>query len=307
MAFFRPSAGSKLGAFAFGSLLILSAPVTARAAGLFYQDLDGITVFALEGSAANPRIGVPGAEQAALRIREALEILRRRSPEYHQAIKALNGRVYIKYDPADRTLASPSGPLALFRTRTGTMEFDRAGTRSFVAVLGARVIRWPAADLAGIIVHELIGHGRQYAQNRLQAMDHRDRECEARLHQLRVYQDLGVTAGDSTMTAFRTSLEDVWCQRFARYLSGPWPGAYDLWTAAGVDTTRLIAAFDTYRRYAARTRRGGEGRRSTRPLDHVPGNPRQDEDSAAPSLRGAKSLIAYARLMLQNDNFLERR
>lgn len=259
-------------------------------------------MFALGGSAASPAIGVPGPEQAALRIREALEVLRRRSPEYHQAIRALNGRVYIKYDPADRAFASPAGPLALFRPRTGITEVDRLATRSFVAVLGARAIRWPAADLAGIIVHELIGHGRQYAQHRLQAMDHRDRECEARLHQLRVYQDLGVARADGTMAAFRTSLEDLWCQSFASYLSDSWPGAYDLWTAAGLDAARLLVAFDTYRRYGPRIRRWGEGQWTAGSFDLVPGAQEQVEDPAAPSLRGAKSLIAYARLMLRNDS-----
>lgn len=258
-------------------------------------------MFALEGSAANPATGAPGPEQAALRIREALEILRRRSPGYHQAIKALNGRVYIKYDPADRALASPAGPLALFRPRTGIAELDRLATRSFVAVLGARAIGWPAADLAGIIVHELIGHGRQYAQHRLQEMDHTDRECEARLHQLRVYQDLGVTAGDGTMAAFRVSLEDVWCQSFASYLSASWPGAYDMWTAASPDAARLLVAFDTYRRYGPRIQRWGEGQWTAGSFDLVPGAQPQEEDPEAPSLRGAKSLIAYARLMLQND------
>lgn len=302
MALFRPSAGSTLGAFALGSFLFLSAPVAARAAEIFRQDLDGIAVLALRDSAASPAIGVPGPEQASRRIREALEILRHRSPEYYQAIRALNGRVYIKYDPMDRALVSPAGPLALFRPRTGITGVDRAGAGSFVAVLGARAIRWPAAELAGIIVHELIGHGRQFAQHRLQAMDHRDRECEARLHQLRVYQDLGVAAGDGTMAAFRTSLEDVWCQGFAGYLSDYWPGAYDMWTAASLDAARLLVAFDTYRRYGPRIRRWGEGQWTAGSFDLVPGFQRQEEDPAAPSLRGAKNLIAYARLLLLNDS-----
>ena len=301
MAFFRPLAGTTLGAFALGSFLFLSAPAAAPAAKIFWQELDGITVFAKGRGAAGPAIGGPGPEQAALRIREALEILRRRSPRYYQAIRALDGRVYIEYAPTDRRLASPTGPLALFRTRTGIAEADPLVGRSFVAVLGARAIQWPAAELAGILVHELVGHGRQYAQNRLQAMDHGDRECEARLHQLRVFQDLGVTAGDGTVAAFRTSLEDVWCQSFASYLSDSWPGAHGLWAAADLDAARLLAAFDTYRRYGPRIRRWGEGQWTAASFDLVPGAQRQEEDPVAPSLRGAKKLIAYARLLLRND------
>ncbi len=302
MANFRPSARSKLGAFALGSVLFLLAPLPARAAELYKQDLDGITVLALEGGSTGIGVGAPSPEQAIRRIREALEILRNRSPDYYRTIGLLNGQVYIKYDPADRLLASPTGPLALFRPRTGIAELDRAGARSFVAVLGARVIQWPAADIAGIIVHELVGHGRQHAQNRLQAMGARDRECEARLHQLHAYQDLGVAAAGGTMAAFRTSLEDVWCQSFSSYLSVSWPNAQGLWSVASLDAARLLVAFDTYRRYGARIQRWGEGQWTAGSFDLGPGVPGPPDDPAAAALRGAKNLIAYARLVLRDGD-----
>ena len=302
MAILRPLAGSTLGVFALGSFLFLSAPTPARSTELVEQTFDGMTVLALDGAESGAGVSAPSAQYGALRIREALEILRRRSPESYRAVMALKGRVYIEYDPADRLLASPSGPLALFRARTGVKELDRAGTRSFVAVLGARVIQWPVAELAGIIVHELVGHGNQYDQNRLRAMDHKDRECEARLHQLRAYQDLGVTARDGTMAAFRTSLEDVWCQGLSSYLSVSWPAAHDLWTIASLDVQGLLVAFDTYRRHGARSQRWGEGQWAAGYFDLMPGVPEPAEDSAAPSLRGAEGLIAYARQMLRNDS-----
>lgn len=299
MAILQPLAGSTLGVFALGSFIFLSAPTPARSTEVVEQIFDGITVLAFDGAGSGARVSAPSAQYGAQRIWEALEILRRRSPEYYRAVRATKGRVYIKYDPADRLLASPSGPLALFRARTGVKEFDRVGTRPFVAVLGARVIQWPVAELAGIIVHELIGHGNQYDQNRLQAMDHRDRECEARLHQMRAYQDLSVAPGGGTMAAFRTSLEDVWCQSFSSYLSESWPGAHDLWTVASLDAARLLVAFDTYRRYGARIRRWGEGQPTANSFDLLPSTGEQNERPDAPSLLGAQRIIAYARLVLR--------
>lgn len=299
MAILRPLAGSTLGVFALGSFLFLSAPTPARSTELVEQTFDGMTVLALDGAESGAGVSAPSAQYGALRIREALEILRRRSPESYRAVMALKGRVYIEYDPADRLLASPSGPLALFRARTGVKELDRAGTRSFVAVLGARVIQWPVAELAGIIVHELVGHGNQYDQNRLRAMDHKDRECEARLHQMRAYQDLGVAAADGTMAAFRTSLEDVWCQSFSSYLSDSWPGAHDLWTAGDLDAARLLVAFNTYRRYGARIRRWGERQPTTDSFDLAPSTGENDEDPVGLSLRGAQKLITYVQLVLR--------
>lgn len=303
MAIFRPSVGSGLGAVALASFLYFSVPGFARAAEQYGKAIDGITLLAPERGAAGPDTGAPAPELAVRRIREALDLLRRRSPDYYRAIGSLNGRVYIEYDPSDRLLASPSGPLALFRRRTGIPALDRIGTRSYVAVLGARVIQWPAADLAGIIVHELAGHGRQYAQNRLKASGHGDRECEARLHQLRAYQDLGVAAADGTMAAFRTSLEDVWCEDFSGYLSASWPGAQDLWSDADLDAARLLVAFDTYRRYGGQIQRWGKGQWTASSFALGPGAPGPApaaEDPAAPSLRGARNLIAHARLVLRN-------
>lgn len=298
MAILRPLAENTLGAFALGSFLFLSNPTPARSTEIIEQKFDGMTVLALDAVSSEAGSNAPSAEYGAQRIREALEILRRRSPEYYRAVRAL-GRVYIEYDPADHLLASPSGPLALFRARTGVKELDRTGARTFVAVLGARVIQWPVAELAGIIVHELVGHGNQYYQNRLRAMDHKDRECEARLHQMRAYQDLGVAVADGTMAAFRTSLEDVWCQSFSSYLSDFWPGVHDLWTAGNLDAARLLVAFNTYRRYGARIRRWGERQPTTDSFDLAPSTGENDEDPVGLSLRGAQKLITYVQLVLR--------
>lgn len=296
-----PLAGSTFCALALGAFLVFSGSKTARAVELIEQTFDGLTVLAHGGAAAGLGVGAPSAQYGAQRIREALAILRRRSPENYRAVKALEGHVYIEYDPASRQLAPPNGPLALFRSRTGVNKSDRAGARTFVAVLGARVIQWPVAEIAGIIVHELVGHGRQYDQNRLQAMDNRDRECEARLHQMRAYQDLGVATGGGIMAAFRTSLEDVWCRRFSGYLSESWPEALDPWTSASLDVPHLLVAFNTYRRSGARIRRRGEGTLATGSFDLLPHDQEKKEDPSGPSLRGAKDLIAYARLILLND------
>ena len=287
MARLRPSTGSTLGAFALGSLLSFSAPQAVRAGEVFRQHFDGLTILAEESENLRAGDRAPGIVAAFARIREALNVLRERSPGYYQAIKNLDGNVILKYDPASAALALSSA-LAVFQPRTGVAEYDASGGRSYVAVLGARVVQWPAEELAGIIVHEIVGHGHQYAQGRLYSMNNDDRECEARLHQLRVHQDLGVAPADSIVIEFRTSLEDVWCRDFSDSLSASRSTGRGLWATPDLDVGRLLVAFDNYRRFGARD-------------SFSAGAPQPDTtpDADAVSLRAAQHLIGHARVVLR--------
>ncbi len=294
MARLLPSAGSTLGAFALASILSLSALQTLRAGEVLRQPFDGLTILAEESGVRAD--GAPTIATAFARIREALSVLRERSPGYYQAIMNLDGQVYIKYDPGARSLASSSA-VAVFQQRTGFAEYDANAERSYVAVLGAQVVQWSAENLAGIIVHEIVGHGHQYAQNRLHSMNNDDRECEARLHQLRAHQDLAVASGDSTVIEFRTSLEDVWCRDFSDYLSASRSTGRGLWATPDLDAGRLLAAFDTYRRYGARVRWGAGP--VTDSFSTGAGQQVGAPDADTPSLRGAEQIITYARIVLR--------
>lgn len=287
------SAGQRLGAVALGSALLLAPLQLARASELFVRTVDGITLVSL---AAQEGADTPTPNEAFDRIEKALEVIRRRSPADYRSVQELGGTVVLQYDPDHRALSSPYGALAVFQTQTGIPTIDAADGPSFVAVLGARVVQWPPADLAGIIIHELVGHGRQFAENRIHAMRESDRECEASLYQLRAYQKFGVPTSDSLMVSFRRQLEDVWCRDFSGYLSATWPDARRIWKNQTLDTDRLLVAFQTYRRYGARILSWDETHRTLSSFQLVS---RSTTDPSAPSIRGADLLIAYARMLLR--------
>lgn len=293
MAVFRPSAGSTLGAFALGSFLVLAAPAMARAKEIIRETAEGITLLSTAASSSDPLREVPGKREALSRIEVALEVLRTGSPGSFEAMANLGGRIVIEYDPDEASLDALGGPLAVFRSHTGVRKLDQTGDPLYVAVLGARAVLWPAEDLAGIIVHEILGHGRQHVEGRLRTMNQKDRECEARLYQMRTYQDLGVAPVRGTITAFRQSLEAIWCEAFLIHLRSTWPAAGDLWTAASGDPGRVFESFKAYRRIAHGGQMGGP---------HLAAEAATGGKPDAVSLDGAQSLVAYARRLLQKDS-----
>ncbi|MHC4094009.1 MAG: hypothetical protein ACYSVY_27675 [Planctomycetota bacterium] len=296
MANLRPSAGSTLGVLALGSVLLLTPSVLAAE---ITREIDaGITLLSASEIDTGPQREVLGGREALARIEVALEVLRTGSPNSYDAMTNLGGRIVIKYDPDDAFLDALGGPLAVFRSYTGIEKLDRSADPLYVAVLGARAVRWPAEDLAGIIVHEIVGHGRQHAEGRLRAMHRNDRECEARLYQLRACQDLGISPARGTMAAFQQSLEEVWCGQFLSHLRRAWPEAGNLWAAASEDPERVFASYEAYRRVADDWRADGPRPADTRDLSGADAAIEQDPDAV--SLNGAQELIAYARRMLLN-------
>ena len=143
------------------TLLVLVMDVSANTRTLLSVH-DGITLLYVR--AENPSLAPLDALEPAdafERITEALILIKKRSRRHYAAIKALDGAVYIRYQPYGFTGDYASSSLALFRQGTGIRELDAASDRNYVAVLGRYVVQWPAAELAGIIVHELVGHGTQ--------------------------------------------------------------------------------------------------------------------------------------------------
>ena len=87
-------------------------------------------------------------------------------------------------------------------------------------------------------------------QGRLHAMREVDRECEARLYQLRVQQDLGVGSTSARTVKFRRTLEDVWCSDFKQFLWNIDPNTLSMWRSRPLDADSLMEQFDFYRSWA---------------------------------------------------------
>lgn len=132
---------------------------------------DGITLlYVREENPSLAHLDALEPADAFERITEALILIKQRSRRHYAAIKALDGAVYIRYLPYGFSGDYASSSLALFRQGTGVGELDAASDRNYVAVLGRYVVQWPTAELAGIIVHELVGHGTQAKEGSLRTM-----------------------------------------------------------------------------------------------------------------------------------------
>jgi hypothetical protein len=164
--------------------------------------------------------GVVSPEVAEGKIRRALDLIYRKSPLAGRMIDSLKeaGTVVIIYDPDHARSSLVENRLAMFETSSGVEEIDRDMPLKFVAVLGRQVLHRNSGEIAGTIVHEIVGHGSQHRAGRLSKMTVDDRECEARLFQLATWQDLGVPQRAPFVVQFRRSLERLYCLPFRQWL-----------------------------------------------------------------------------------------
>lgn len=179
----------------------------------------GITLLVAPGAETLERIIRPAV--AIEKIRTALNLIYRKSPLNARLIDRLKeiGTVVIIYDPQHAESSLTENRLARFQTESGIDEIDRRTPLTFVAVLGKQVLYRDADELAGTIVHEIVGHGTQHRIGRLSKMTVEDRECEARLFQLASWQDLGVPQRATFVIQFRRSLEHLYCLPFRQWMA----------------------------------------------------------------------------------------
>lgn len=185
------------------------------------------------------------------RIRRALDLIKATSAFSTAAIDTLkrNGRVIVLYDPNYPPLRENLLRIkaaAFVPTPTGALDgaADRRGR--FLSVIGRHGIKWPLPELAGLIVHELAGHGTQQLQGRMTHVPRRDLECEARLYQERFYQDLALDKFSRPMIVFRRHMEEYRCAAFKRHMRRRTPPLMALWDRVNPDVPGLLAAFGDY-------------------------------------------------------------
>ncbi|MSO54153.1 MAG: hypothetical protein EXQ90_03360 [Rhodospirillales bacterium] len=179
-------------------------------------------------------------------LKTAIDLLYAKSPGSVAAIETFkaNGNVLLVYEPAfpDAKMISSNRVAAFFP------DFYRkdGSANDFLVQVGRHGINWPADELAGIIVHELVGHGIQHLKGRLEGVREIDLECEAELYREQAHQDLNVDKTSPVMVRFRRALENQWCPDFRRYLAKEKAALVPLWDQLNPDIKQLLAAFEPY-------------------------------------------------------------
>ena len=248
-------AGMRLCGLALLTLALLAASAPGRAAPGERIEVThrGITILGLEpGPAADYDVPVVAAGPAVETIRAALDLLLESSPYSAAALETLKaeGRVVIAYLPGfpEKDAATWGATLAAFVPELLREDPDAAGGKDFPVVVGRYIVKWRTQDLAVVLAHELLGHGRQHLLGRLEAMSLRDRECEAGLYEEMARQHLGLDKHTELAVGFRRALEWRWCVPFKEYLTKHAPETMALWNALDPDVPRLQAAFEDYLR-----------------------------------------------------------
>ena len=204
------------------------------------------------GPAADYDVPVMEAARAAEKIRAALDLLLDNSPEGAAALETLKdkGRVVIGYVPAfpAEDAATWGARLAAFVPDLLADAPGARGGKDFPVVVGRYIVQWKTEELAVVLAHELLGHGRQHLLGRLESMSLRDRECEASLYEEMARQHLGLDKHSELAVSFRRALEWRWCVPFKEYLTRQAPEKMALWNAIDPDVPELQAAFEDYLR-----------------------------------------------------------
>lgn len=193
-------------------------------------------------------IPAPDARRGLRILSTALDVLVSKSPFASDALNTLkrNGRVVILYDPAFPEMTLGDYKIAAFKPTYFKKQRQDGHKGEFITVIGRYGIKWTPRELAGVIGHELIGHGLQFLRRRQGSLRELERECEARLYQERVNQDVGVNKLSRMSVAARKSMENKYCAGFKRFISRTSPSMMRLWDQINPDVPRLLKMFETY-------------------------------------------------------------
>jgi len=216
------------------------------------RTVDGIRLIALAPAHDAPfDVSVPTPAEGLDRIAAALRLLDRKSPSNAAIIRHLKtaGAVTLIYYPnsfRDRNRLNTQ-TVALFSPGFLRQHGMDDGRRAFPVVINQFGAKWPAAELAPIIAHELAGHGLQHLEDRIASARQLDLECEASLYQEQAYQDLGVPKKARSVVLFRRQMEYRYCADFRSYMQVRTPRNLALWDTLNPDVTALLGVFRDYR------------------------------------------------------------
>jgi hypothetical protein len=213
---------------------------------------DGIRLIALAPEQDTPfDISVLSPAEGLDKIEAALRLIDRKSPSNAAIIRRLKaaGAVMLFYYPnnfRDRNRLNTQ-TVALFMPHFPKLRGMGDDGYVFPVVINQFGVKWPAAELAAIIAHELAGHGLQHLENRIASARVLDLECEASLYQEQAYQDLGVPKKARSVVLFRRQMEYRYCADFRGYMQARTPRELAIWDTLNPDVATLLGVFRDYR------------------------------------------------------------
>jgi len=203
----------------------------------------GVSYVAVPARTGNYYKGnIVNTRQAVEKMRMVVDLFEKKSTFNATALERLkkNGDVRVIVDPDAITV------MAAFW-------FDRkteqaTGRKQFPIFIGRYSIHEELEYIVPMLAHELVGHGIQHLNARLQSVDRKDSECEAHLYQERYYQDAGVDKRSLRVVAFRRTLHEHYCVPFRQYIRTNMPSKVELWYTLNPDVPQLLSIFDKYLR-----------------------------------------------------------
>ncbi|HIN91884.1 MAG TPA: hypothetical protein EYM99_03580 [Alphaproteobacteria bacterium] len=230
--------------------------VKARAAnsqeGLHRTIFRGIKIVALPPeTGAYFDVALTGGTEGIIKLEATLDFIYQRSPYNAERIRFLlnGGNVLAIYDPNFPKERLHKGLFGLFNGRLPNIINNGKsgnGRKNYVMIVGRHGINWPVQELAGIIVHELVGHGTQHYRGQLGLLPQLDAECEAWLYHEKANQDFGVNKRSRYMVTFRRNLEFKYCVGFKSFMKDRLRDEYKLWDALNPGVPRLLELFEVY-------------------------------------------------------------
>lgn len=212
---------------------------------------DGITLIGLfPPPGSDFDVPIVGPSDAVVRIKQALSLIKRESPASALRLQILkdNGSVTIVYDPR---YPNPKLHMGTVEVAAFLPKFLRPSDprfksgKDFLVVVGRHGIKWPVRELAGVLVHELAGHGMQHFTGRREIMRNVDMECEAWLFQEMAHQDFGIDKLSRSMVRFQKQLASV-CSHFIGHLRQTDPEGTRLWESLNPDVPKLLTRYEAY-------------------------------------------------------------
>ena len=197
----------------------------------------------------------PIAPSAALdRMAEALDLIYGNIAFGKAKVETLkrNGLVMLAYDPNYPDPKSSMGTVRVAAFLPHHLQEAGQGTgKNFVVIVSRHGIKWPPRELTAVLVHELVGHGMQHLEDRLEEMRNVDLECESWLYEELAYQKLGFDKSSREMIEFRQELEGVgfvdgYCSDFKRYMRKNAASSVRLWESLNPDVPGLLKVFRGY-------------------------------------------------------------
>jgi hypothetical protein len=220
---------------------------------LTLSEFNGISLIGLTPSAdENFDVPIVAAKKALNIIKQALTLIEINSPFSKSKIELLkkNGPVIIVYDPRypDKLPSMSSVKIALFSPYFYNHKKSDAKGHTFLIIVSRHGVKWPAKELAAVMVHELVGHGIQHLNDSWGKMRLIDMECEAWLYEEMAYQNLSINKFSNEMINFKKQLEKQ-CHSFLSYLRRHDPKGAILWDNLNPDVPRLLKHFTSYQRH----------------------------------------------------------